>query len=157
LIRNCSLYFTKQISKPFSFQSKKIINILLFFGSECCPSISCFHIDKISIKPWSCWNVEAKALLIITKETKKKEFGLVWCFVASAFLTHNRIFELERVFRKNFETILTQYIPYIRNIRNKTCFEFRENTKVGIFRLHAGPCCIVHSLNVIKRNIFKTN
>ncbi len=34
--------------------------------------------------------------------------------------------------------ISMQYIPYIRNIRNKMCSEIHENTKVGIFCLSQG-------------------
>ncbi len=33
---------------------------------------------------------------------------------------------------------MTQYILYLQNIQNKTCFEFHKNTKFGIFRLSQG-------------------
>jgi hypothetical protein len=59
-----------------------------------------------------------------------------------AFRTRNKIFksdfESERVFCKNKNSILTQYTPYTQNKQNETCFEFRENTKVGIYCLSQG-------------------
>jgi len=41
-------------------------------------------------------------------------------------------------FRENKNLILMQFIPYIRNIKNKMFFEFRKTTKIRIFRLSQG-------------------
>ncbi len=45
------------------------------------------------------------------------------------------MFWMSQKFRK---MILTQYIPYVKKIRNILCFEFCKNTKVGIFPLLQG-------------------
>jgi len=47
-------------------------------------------------------------------------------------------FKSERVFRENKSSTLTRFIPYIRNLLNRMCFECFENTKFGIFCLSQG-------------------
>ncbi len=42
------------------------------------------------------------------------------------------------ILQKNKNSVLTRFIPYVRNIQNILCFEFCENTKGGIFCLSQG-------------------